>query len=272
VAWYDPTTGWSTLGHFLYVSGALDFLSFATMLVLAVLVLIRPARLTPADATPPASNDHNLVLVAATSVIGFVITITIGVVQASLANRYFTPLVPPAMLALTLMTQQFVRQELAGLILAFSFMLPSLNPQITGEALDARAIYGYEQTSDFVQGYRPDQLVFLWDHPAAKILDQNSLRAIGGYFMKRAGQAVPVKALIAPLNSDPNAMLREATANSRRPAFIWLYDTAHRAAAHDYPPTFDKDPNWICRHRSRQTIRSGELGSIACVKLGGGND
>lgn len=267
VAWYDPTDGWSILGHLLYTVGALNFLSLGLIVAISLAVILHYGK-SEADRAP---DDRNLALVAATGGIGFAVTIAIGLIQASLAHRYFTPLVPPAMIALALLTQRCARPDLAGGLLAFSLALPALNPQITREIVNNRATYGYEETSDFVQAYKPDQLLFLWDHPATKIMEQNSLQALGGYFMTRAGDDLPVRALVAPLTADPNAMIR-AAASGKRPALVWLYDTAHQSAAHDHPPTFEDDPAWRCHHWSRKTIRSGQLGSIACVRVGTGRD
>lgn len=271
VAWYDPTTGWSVLGHLIYVLGALNFISLGMIVAIAVAAILHHRRPKASDAASQLADDRNLALTAGAGGVGFAIAIAIGLIQASLANRYFVPLVPAAMLALTLVTQRCARQELVGLILAFSFLLPALNPQVTREALDGRATYGYEEASDFVRAYQPDRLLFLWDHPATKIMDRRSLEAIGGYFLKRAGDDIPIRAQVAPITADPNALLRAAT-NGERPALIWLYDTAHQSAARDHPPAFEDDPAWICRHQHRKTIRSGELGSIACVRLGGRHD
>lgn len=271
VTWYDPTTGWSALGHLLYVVGALNLLSLGVIIAISVAAILCNRRLYTRPAATHFPEDRNLALAAAAGIIGFAVAIVIGLIQPSLAHRYFMSLVPPAMIALTLVTQRCMRPELAAGLLAFSFALPALNPQITWNVLNGRATYGYEEGSDFVQTHKPDQLVFLWDHPATKIMEQHSLEALGGYFMKRAGYDIPVHALVAPLTADPNILLR-AAAGGQRPAIVWLYDTAHRSAADNYPPTFEKDPVWACRHLRRKTIRSGELGSIACVRTGASRD
>jgi hypothetical protein len=271
VAWYDPTNVWSALGHLLYVLGAMNFLSFGLIIAISVAAILHNRSFSTNRTAIGFPEDGNLALAAAAGSIGFAVAIMIGLIQASLAQRYFMPLVPPAMIALTLVTQRCMRPDLAGGLLAFSLAVPALNPQITREVLDSRATYGYEESSDFIQAYKPDQLLFLWDHPASKIMEQHSLEALGGFFLKRAGHDIQVHALVAPLTADPNAILR-AAAGGRRPAVIWLYDTAYQSAAGDHPPTFEKDPAWTCRHWRRKTIRSGELGSIACVRTGAGRD
>jgi hypothetical protein len=132
-------------------------------------------------------------------------------------------------------------------------------------------MYGYEEARSFVASHQPDELVFLWDHPAAKILDPKSLEGIGSYFLNRSGHSIPVKALVVPEKADANAMLR-AEFTGKRPAFIWLYDTGRRSAAGYVPPRFARDPQWTCRHRHRITGKKIGLGTMACVKLEKTND
>lgn len=269
VAWYDATTSWSTLGHLLFILGIENFLSLTLMSLVAIVGAVKLYR--SRSAPKQISEAGDIALAVGGAGIGFVIAIAVGMLQPSLAHRYFIPLVPSAMFALTLITQKFVRPDLAALILALTFLVSDVNPQIARQNANDRALYGYEEASNFVQLYEPDHLVFLWDHPATKIMDQHSLEAIGGYFMKRAGVPVAVQALEVPVAADPNAALRSA-AIGKRPAIIWLYDTAHRSAAHDHPPTFERDPAWACLRRTRDTTRSGELGSVACVKSGNRHD
>ncbi len=89
--------------------------------------------------------------------------------------------------------------------------------------------------------------------------------------MQRSGEAKPVQALVVPLTADPNVALR-AAAGGRRTAFIWLYDTANQSDARDHPSTFESDPAGTCHRSTRQNNRLDELGSIACIRLGDGDD
>jgi len=270
VAWYDKTDGWSALAHLFYVLGVENFVSLGAVVLVMIIATLSHRRIWTKSGIESLSDVQNLALTSATSGIGFVIAIVIGMIQASLADRYFVPLAAPTMLGLALMVQRCPHRELTALMLAFVYLLPHLNAQTTRKLAEGRAIYGYEDGSNFVQSYQPDQLLFLWDHPAAKIMDRRSLEAVGSYFFKRAGIDIPTRALVVPISADANAILR-AAANGRRPALIWLYDTAHRSAAHEHMPTFEEDPAWICRHRWRKTIRSGRLGAIACVRMGVGS-
>ena len=51
---------------------------------------------------------------------------------------------------------------------------------------------------------------------------------------------------------------------------IWLYNTNRKSAARHYPPTFEDDPAWTCRH-FRQSTGNYALGAIACVRNGNDN-
>ena len=212
----------------------------------------------------PADRDLALTVLAAG--VGFATAIALGLVQESLTDRYFIPLVPPAMLGLVLAVQRCNAPVLSGLMLAFVFLVPSLNPSATNKAAHHRGYYGYERGSDFVASYNPDQLLFFWDHPAGKILDRQSMEKIGSYFTTRAGAQIPTQTFVVGERENPNPIL-SAAATGKRPAIIWLYDTHHRSSAHYYPPIFDKDPAWTCQHRRLSTSRGGHMGTIACVKL-----
>ncbi len=277
VVWYDPLTVKSAFAYLGYMFGVASVFSFAG-LAFFVLIVVKDKYWRPSNGTPVASEAATtpsvvryLALTAGAGLIGYCVAIVVGLFQPSLTDRYFIPLVPPAMLGIALMTQVALWGELAGLILAFSFLLSGMNSYLTKAMLEGRAFYGYEEASDFVQLHHPDQLLFLWDHPGTKIMDSASLRGIGGYFMERAGYHVAVKPMVVPLHADANALLHQA-ADGKRPAFIWLYDKIRRSAALEHPPAFAKDPAWICRTQARPTMPYGEVGTIACVKRGGEHD
>lgn len=266
VVWQHVTNAESTLGYILYIFGAWSWVSFGLMAGILVVAGLDKWKPKFGDANAAELSDQTLMLVAGTAAIGFCIAIVIGVVQASLINRYLVPLVPPAMLGLTLIVRRSARQELAGLLLVFVFLLPGLNATRMENNAEGRALYGYEKGSEFIRSYKPDQLLFLWDHPAAKILDRRSLERMGGYFMKRAGVDIPVRTLIVSDTVDANVVLR-AMATGRRTGVIWLYNTADRTAARNHAPSFENDPVWKCRDRSNAPVRSRSLGAIACVNM-----
>ncbi len=266
VVWYPPTTFGSTLGHLEFIVAGSQLIPFVAIIVVVVLMALQNRRRTLARAVAERPADRDLALVVLAAGVGFAIAIGVGVFQESLTDRYFMPLVPPALLGLVLAVQRCKSPTITGLMLAFVFLIPSLNPNFAFKDSYRRTYYGYEKGSDFIASYKPDQLLFFWDHPAGKILDGQSLERIGSYFLKRGGAQVPTQAFVIGERENPNPILR-AAATGQRPAIIWLYDTAHKSSANYYRPTFDKDPAWTCRHRRLSMKRGNHMGTIACVRL-----
>lgn len=261
VVWQQTTTAEMALDHAKYVLGAVSPVLFGVILVVLIAAV---AHRGSKDAKPVV--PRSLAVVAATAVIGFGIAVLIGVLQASLINRYLVPLVPPTLLGLTIIFYTSARPHLYSLMVLAVFLPPALNASQASAAAEMRAIYGFERASDFVGQSQADQVVFLWDHPAAKILDRNSLGQIGAYFLKRQGLAIPVSTVIVPESADANAVLREA-ATGARPAVIWLYNRAEQTSARMHPPSFANDPAWTCQNRGTDSALNPQLGAIACVKL-----
>lgn len=264
VVWYEAVDAFSAVQNLAYVVGAGSALSLFAIVVVVAAALVTASRQGRGDDMD--EDRRNLALTASAAAIGFAMAIVIGLFQPSLTERYFVPLVPSSMLALALLAQRCPRQELAVVALAAAFAAPGLNAKTAEQMASKRAIYGIEEATDFVAQHRPDRLLFVWDHPAAKILDRGSLEAIGRYSIERDGAEVPTSTLVLPEMADGNALIA-AAATGDRPAVIWLYNTARRSAAAAHPPALDDDPSWTCRHQHRATTNAGELGSIACVKL-----
>ena len=275
VIWYPPTTFFRALGHLEFIVAGSNLIPFAAVIVILVFMVMQNRRnlANPVSARPA---DRNMALAVLAAGVGFTIAIAIGLFQESLTHRYFIPLVPPAILGLVLAVQRCNAPVLSGLMLAFLFLLPSLNASAVNKGAYERSYYGYQTGSDFVASYMPDQLLFFWDHPAGKILDPRSLERIGSYFVARDGMQVPTKAFVIGERENPNPIL-SAAATGKRPAIIWLYDTMHKSSANYYPPMFDNDPAWHCQHRRLSMKRGktsdgvkkpdGHMGTIACVKL-----
>lgn len=258
VAWYDPTSLSRAMLNLAFVLGAQNIVALFAVIALVIVATIHMRR---QQSDILSSGSDPLPLTALTAVIGFAIAILVSLFQPSLTDRYLVPLVPSAMLGLTLLIQRTPRPDHAALGMAFAFMAPVLNPALMRTELGDRTIYGYEQGSDFIRAERPDRVLFLWDSPSAKIMDRASLAAIGGYFLARPGMDVPVEPLVVDRKADPNAILR-AHSISGRPALIWLYNAHYRSAAKDHPPTLQDDPSWHCNRGTRTDI----VGSIACIK------
>jgi Dolichyl-phosphate-mannose-protein mannosyltransferase len=266
VVWYPPTTFFSALRHLEFIVAGSHLIPLVAIVAILFGMALqnRRQKLARPGAERPADRDLALAVLAAG--VGFAIAIAVGVFQESLTDRYFMPLVPPALLGLVLAVQRCKSPTIAGLMLAFMFLIPSLNPNFAFKGSYERTYYGYEKGSDFIANHKPDQLLFFWDHPAGKILDSQSLERIGSYFLARGGMQVPTKAFVIGERENPNPIL-SAAATGQRPAIIWLYDTGHKSSANYYPPIFDHDPAWTCQHTRLSSLRGKHLGTIACVRL-----
>ncbi len=267
VVWQSRIT-FSDIGVFLgYIIGARGPLMLFAMVTILVLAILNSRKIENNNTSLSTLKNNNLALTAATAAIGFVIAVGIGMFQASLVYRYLIPLVPPALLAIILVSQKSKNQIFYSASLVFLFLFSALNTGYTKDAVFNRAIYGYEADSNFISTHNPDHITFLWDHPASKILKKTSLENIGGYFFNRAGIDVPVTALVIPDTADANIALR-AAAQGKRPAIIWLYNTDDKTSARNHAPTFEGDPEWTCHDRGLNSPRAIGIGAIACVKLG----
>ena len=266
VIWYPPTTPLRALGHLEFIVAGSNLIPLVAVAVILGLMVRQNRRHKAVEGVAVLPSDRDIALTVLAAAVAFALAIAIGMVQESLTHRYFIPLVPAALLGLVLAVQRCNAPVLSGLMLAFTFMVPSLNSEAVNRAAYERGYYGYQPGSDFIAKHKPDQLLFFWDHPAGKILDEQSMERIGSYFLARSGEDVPTQAFVVGERENPNPVL-SAAAIGKRPAIIWLYDTAHRSSANYYRPTFDKDPAWTCQNRRLRFEEGKQMGTIACVKL-----
>lgn len=278
VIWYEPLTIPGAIGLFVYVFGAGQLLTLAVLTIIAVALVRRHFRQEQVS-SPEENRSGDLPLIVGSGATAFVIAMLVGATQPSLTPRYLIPLAPPAMLALALALRCLPRPDLMTAAVVLAMILPGFSKPGVVRELSNRAAYGFENGSDFVNAYQPDSVVLLWDHPASKILDRGSLTALGSYLLARSGAKVRADAIVIPDSADGNIALREA-ATGKRPAIIWLYNTARRSAARDHPPTFASDARWSCHHQGLTQREKSSwwghtkkqaatmLGAIACVKTG----
>lgn len=278
VVWYEPLDLESAIQLLSYVLGAARPLTSLVMMILGMVALRAYFRRNTPD-KPPLGQPDDLLLVASSAGIAFALAMIVGAVQPSLAARYLIPLVPPAMLALAVGLRRSPWPEAMTAALILAMLLPGFDKNVAVREMNTRSAYGFQEGSEFVGRYKPDTLVFLWDHPASKILDSGSLSTLGSYFLARSGAHLKSQTLVVPETADANAMLRQA-AVGERPAIIWLYNTARRSAARDHPSSFQNDGSWSCsgqelsrrdegrRSKGSEPSRASRLGAIACVKIG----
>lgn len=267
VAWYDPLQLANGLYFLRYVVGhpAPAFMPLVLLTLFGGLALRkgRDEVAIPAPVGEAAGRDA-LIATALSGALALGIVFAVGMMRASLTSRYLVPMVPPVLLGLVLIALQSKKRELVCLLLVSIYLATSLNfPQLRDFA-NKRNGYGFEKGSEFIGGYNPTQLVFAWDHPAAKILDRGSLEKIGGFFLERSGANVETTAIVVREDEDPNTALSRA-ATGERPVIIWLYNKRRKSAAQRYPSRFESDRLWDCRSYV-QPHPQGDLGVIACAK------
>ncbi len=273
VVWYEPLNLSNAIIYTRYVFGhpAPSFLPLVLLTVLAGLAFnLREREHQIEDLSRNSVEKAALKATALSGAIGFALAFAIGALHASLTHRYLVPLVPPIMLGLVLVALRSTRRGLICTLLMCIYLISSLNFMLLREFSQNRNDYGYEKGSEFLAKYRPTHLIFAWDHPAAKILERNSLEQIGSFFLERAGIHAKTTAFVLQEYENPNILLTDA-AEGERPAIIWIYNTSRKSAARQHPPMLGNDPAWLCRHYSQPASGGGELGAIACVKKGRGH-
>lgn len=264
VAWYETVNLYSAAQFAVFTFGPPGF-AFVSLVagVLVALYIAHRASRKPRDGEE-RPRDTALLAACVASATTFALLIVVGIFQASLTDRYLVPVVPGILLFLVALLQRHARPTIAMLVMVIVFLTGALTYQPLKERLWSRANYGYEEASDFIAQYKPTNLVFLWDHPATKILDRDSLDQIGGFFLRRSGIPVQVEVIYLDGSRDPNLVLTEA-ATGARPAILWLYNAARKSVADDYPPTLSSSPDWTCRElRSYNDDGDLTIGSIGC--------
>lgn len=248
VIWYEPTGFVGVVGNFAYALARVQPL-FLLLLggILAITLFRRPTERT------------SLSLTATSGLVAFALMVLIGLVQPSLTGRYFTPLAPLLLLGVVLIVRNSPTACMAVVALYFAY---AINPLDHAARLSHRATYGFQRQSEWLMQARPDQLVFLWDHPAAKIMDKRSLEQLGGFFFDRAGVKVRTTPLLLKAGEDPNAALVHA-ADGERPVFIWLYHAERGSAAKQFPPRAIR--GWHCHLKT-----NGPVGIVACAPKSAG--
>ncbi len=215
---------------------------------------------TRAPVQPDAEARRALWLTAAAGALALALVLISGASRPSLTARYLIPITPSILLGLVLCTGRlkqagWVRAGLVALYFGFA-----LDPGALAAKLANPSPYGAETASDFLMNQGARDIVFVCDHPLAKIMDPGSLRRMAGFFFQRAGYRARIHLLLVTPKDDANR-LALAAAQGAHPAILWIYDGDEDTAARSHPPNIaGADPRWRCR-----TVSEGEVGTTACV-------
>jgi hypothetical protein len=255
VAWHPkigPAEAWSLSAY--TVNPVSPLVTGAVALVLAVVLLwSRTRRDEPKD---PASEVW---IVAVSGLAALALVLVSGMLKPSLTARYMVGLAPAVLLAVVLCARSSARAHLAYGLLALLYLGVAARPAGLVDALKIGAPYGYEVASDGLIAARVTDLVFVWDHEIAGVMNPASLVRAGGVFFQRADAPVRVTT-IAPRPGEDANRLALAAATGDHPGIIWLYNRNGRTAAREHPPAIASiDPRWTCERVGDETA-----GTLSC--------
>lgn len=258
VAWY-PVLGFADLAPSVgYLLGGAPLLLGIAAWAAAAILLGRQA-----EASAPADpSDRAVFVVASVSIVTALALIGVGFLRPSFSDRYLTPLAPGALLGLAWLALRLGRRwPLAPAAAVALFVAAALGWAIQTAQAGER-LYNFETASGVIADSRASRLVFLWDHPNARIGAPSQLGGVGGFFLRREGHPVVVDPVQLKAGEDPNIVLAE---RARPPgsAILWLYDTAVQgSAASRFPPRIsERDPAWRCRN-----FGAANIGVVTCLR------
>jgi hypothetical protein len=261
VAWHDPVDALLAIDFTAFTIGA-SSLALSAGVVLTVAAASLLPRLIGREARDDdRSNSAHAWTIAAAGALALAIALLSGVLRPSLTARYLVPIVPSMLLAVVLCARATAGARLAYGALAILYLGFAADPARLVAKLTAGSPYGDEPGSALLMSQGVTDVVFIWDHPAARIMDPGSLRRLGSVFFQRQARPVGVTPLIVTEGQDPNP-LALAAATGARPGVIWIFDRTGRTAARTAPPRLPQiDPRWTCR-----PYGDGIIGSVACYR------
>ncbi|HTI67773.1 MAG TPA: glycosyltransferase family 39 protein [Caulobacteraceae bacterium] len=262
VAWYPPLR-WNRLGRLAnYVTGAQD-LSFALIGVgvVALALGLMTARRTQRAPRRPTVPLWVAVVAAA---VGAILVVVMGFLRPSFTDRYLIPFEPGLLLGIALIAQTLTRRFAWTHAMAVVAVVVVAGLWADRELRHGFRFYNWEVASQDLMRAKPVRLVYLWDHPASRILAADQLERTGGFFFTRAHQPVEVRAVVVRADQDPNPVLL-AQAAAPGSAILWAYDIGVRgtAAIRHRPRIETLDPSFKCRDYAR-----GSVGVVACDRAG----
>ncbi|HTK36675.1 MAG TPA: glycosyltransferase family 39 protein [Caulobacteraceae bacterium] len=235
-----------------------------TLLAIGAVALVLGYALRNRRPAPPRRPTLPLWIAFGLALLGAAIVVGLGFLRPSFTDRYLVPFVPALLLGVALATQALSRRLALTYAVVVAAAAGFVVPWAWTEMRSGWRYYNWEQASQDLMRGRPERLVFVWDHPASRILEPDQLEAVGGFFFRRAGQPVAVRSVTLAADVDPNPILA-AAAKGPRTAIIWAYDRGVLgAAARRFVPRLSElDPTLVCRNYAR-----GSVGVLACDHLG----
>ena len=279
VAWHPPLSAASFVSFAAFPLGAYSLtlaLTAAGFLAGAALISMLGERrapsvaaAAPADAAladaDQAQARRALWLTAAAGLAALALVLVSAALRPSLTARYLIPITPSILLGAVLCAGRLRRAAFVRAALVVIFFAFALDPAGLAAKLADPTAYGAETGSAFIMRHGADEVVFICDHPVAKIMDPGSLRRMAGFFFQRVGYSAKIDLLVVTSKDDANRLAVQA-ASRPRTAILWLYNRTDNTSARTHPPAVSQiDPRWTC-----QTVGDGQVGTMACVQAGTG--
>ena len=262
VAWYSPLrpAELPLIGRYLADGGSVMPLWLAGAAVCAFSLRLLP--LPPWGEAVGSSRPLGWAIAASALSAGALVAV--GFLRPSFTFRYLTPDAPGLLLGLVALARVLAGRRGAPLSVATLVLIYlGVSGWMLGDRLRmAPRRYNFERASQLLAGARPTRLVFLWDHPVDPILHREQLAALGGFFLHRMGQDVPVDPVVLKRGEDPNTRLLGEAAPAGS-AILWIYDlNVHGTAAVSRPPRISRrDAAWRCWRSTSQ-----RFGVLACTR------
>ena len=249
---------------------ALDLTAFAidpgapwVLAAVAAVMAVALLKTTPTGDDPPAGLSP-LALTALAAAAALALFLLSGALQPVLTPRYLVPVVPGLLLGVVLCVRRSAEAPWLYAALVALFLGVALRPGELTERVGGGAPYGYETASQTLMHLGVTDVVFVWDHQAARIMAPASMRRVGAVFFRRAGYPARVTPLAVGPGDDANA-LALAAATGAHPGIIWIYNRDSPTAARGHPPAIAaRDPRWRCQRTGDATV-----GSLACWRQDG---
>lgn len=260
--WHPPVGARSALDLSAFVIGPgqpLMLAIVAMILIGGVLIgRLRPGTAADEDRTP----EPALILTVAAGVAAFALMLIFGVFGSGLSPRYMIPLAPSLLLGVVLIARAGPRARLTYLALIVVYLGAQARPALDALSAPKRLPrYEFETGSALLAAHGVRNVVFVWDHELAPIMDAATLSQVGGTFFDRARRPVSVRPLVVPPDQDANRLILDA-AQGDRPGLIWMFNRAGHTSARRFPPAIAKlDPRWVCDEQG-----DGTAGALACYR------
>ena len=184
-------------------------------------------------------------------VAAFASMFVIACVAPGMAQRYFIPMLPAAIFGVAWCLRCGVaRGSVAVAAFLGAMMVGCLGLTVSSlqdRSLDQRHAFGIDLASRWLGEQPPLRLLFFWADVTADLapdLDRN-VSEVGGFFLHRAGVALPVAVIHVPQDANAAAAVM---ARAARPgtAILWL-SNAPSANPLRQPDALVRDPRWTCR-------------------------